>query len=162
MTFYRAGELPDWEISSWLNTGEPLALAGLRGRVVAVYAFQMLCPGCLEFSLPQAQRVHEQYARDQVAVVGLHTVFESHTRMGDEALARFLKEKGYTFPVGVDAPGVLWAPRTMERWGLQGTPSLVLIDGAGRRRMQKLGHESDEALGTAVSQLLGERQGRHE
>jgi hypothetical protein len=153
MTLYRGGEIPEWEISAWFNVEAPLTLAGLRGRVVVVYAFQMLCPGCLEFSLPQAQRVFEEWPRERVAVVGLHTVFESHTRMGNGALEAFLKEKGYTFPVGVDAPGALWAPQTMEKWGMQGTPTVVLADREGRRRLQKLGHEEDGALRNRITAL---------
>lgn len=37
---------PDWEISTWVNH-DPIALAELRGRVVVLHAFQMLCPGCV-------------------------------------------------------------------------------------------------------------------
>lgn len=40
------------EASGWPNTDRPL-VTSLRGRVVAVTVFQMLCPGCAQLSLPQ-------------------------------------------------------------------------------------------------------------
>jgi hypothetical protein len=45
---------PEWSISSWINTPAPISLASLRGRVVVVHAFQMLCPGCVSHGIPQA------------------------------------------------------------------------------------------------------------
>jgi hypothetical protein len=155
MSFYRATEMPELEVSGWCSTAAPLTMAELRGCVVLICAFQMLCEGCVTYALPQAQRVYDAYSREDVVVLGLHTVFESHGRMGDEALRRFLLESGYTFPVAVDAPGLLWTPRTMEKLGLQGTPSLVLVDRAGRRRMQKLGHVADEVLWREICALVG-------
>ena len=77
----------------------------LRGRVVLLHAFQMLCPGCVLHGLPQTQRVARLLAGTPLTVVGLHTVFEHHAVMGPEALAVFLAEHGYGFPVGIDAAG---------------------------------------------------------
>ncbi|ANP91662.1 hypothetical protein BA011_36865 (plasmid) [Rhizobium leguminosarum] len=37
---------PEWRTIEWFNTSEPLTLAALRGRVVMVCAFQMLCRCC--------------------------------------------------------------------------------------------------------------------
>jgi hypothetical protein len=34
---------PAWSTSRWFNTSEPLTLDTLRGRVVLLHAFQMLC-----------------------------------------------------------------------------------------------------------------------
>ena len=47
----------DIDASEWLNTAEPLSLPALRGRVVLVTAFQMLCRGCATLSLPQARNL---------------------------------------------------------------------------------------------------------
>ncbi|WP_296653069.1 hypothetical protein [Thiobacillus sp. 63-78] len=69
---------PTWEVERWLNTPQPLSLESLRGKVIVLEAFQMLCPGCVLHGLPQATRVHQTFQPSQVAVVGLHTVFEHH------------------------------------------------------------------------------------
>lgn len=66
---------PEWQISEWLNTDQPLTLANLRGRVVVACAFQMLCPGCVETALPQMRQAHEIFQSKGVQIIGLHTVF---------------------------------------------------------------------------------------
>ncbi len=47
---------PPWRTTEWLNTPGPLTLERLRGNVVLLHAFQMLCPGCVSRGIPQAQR----------------------------------------------------------------------------------------------------------
>ncbi len=95
----------------------------------------------------------------EVAVVGLHTVFEHHEAMTVVALRAFLHEYRVAFPVGVDAPGVGGpVPQTMGAYGLRGTPSLMLIDRDGRLRRQSFGAEEDMAVGAAIAALCAERQ----
>ena len=94
---------PEWQVEVWLNTQAPLASSQLRGRVVLLHAFQMLCPGCVSHhAVPQAERVHREYAEHGVSVIGLHTVFEHHAAMMPVALEAFLHEYRITHPVGVD------------------------------------------------------------
>ncbi|MDH4283202.1 MAG: hypothetical protein OEV36_11160 [Myxococcales bacterium] len=69
---------PAWNIERWFNAPDDFSLDRLRGRVVALHAFQMLCPGCVAHGIPQAQRIAASFASEDVAVVGLHTVFEHH------------------------------------------------------------------------------------
>jgi len=65
----------------------------------------MLCPGCGRQALPQLARIQETFSTDDVVVLGLHTVFEHHAVQGSrEAIAAFLHEYRYTFPVGIDRP----------------------------------------------------------
>lgn len=45
-----ASPAPEWDAVGWFNSG-PLTLADLRGRVVVLEAFQMLCPGCVAHGL---------------------------------------------------------------------------------------------------------------
>jgi peroxiredoxin len=148
---------PEWQIERWFNAPAPLTLAALRGKVVVAHAFQMLCPGCVSKALPQMQKVHELFPHDQVAVVGLHTVFEHHAAMTPTALEAFLYEYKLTFPVGVDRPGEPGPlPQTMKLYGLRGTPSLLLIDRAGLLRRHSFGAEDDMVLGAQISMLMGE------
>ena len=103
-------------VSRWFNTQAPLTLEQLRAgrRVVVLLTFQMLCPGCVATALPQVQRVHAGFSDEDVAVVGLHTVFEHHEAMTPVALEAFLHEYRIRFPVGVDEPsGSGPLPKTM-------------------------------------------------
>lgn len=150
---------PGWQVSQWFNTDRPLELADFAGRVVALHAFQMLCPGCVQHGLPQAQRIARLFDASRVAVVGLHTVFEHHGAMTPEALAAFIHEYRLTFPIGIDAPGVAGPiPQTMASYAMQGTPTLILIDRRGRLRKQSLGVEDDMRVGADIAFLLAEQE----
>ncbi len=147
---------PELAVSHWFNTPTPLSLAGLRSSVVVIEAFQMLCPGCVAHGLPQAQRVANTFGSD-VVVIGLHTVFEHHDAMTPVSLDAFLDEYRITFPVGVDEPAPDGgAPVTMRRFGLQGTPSLLLVDRRGRLRLNAFGHVDDLDLGARIARLIDE------
>ncbi|NNC21154.1 redoxin domain-containing protein [Corallococcus exiguus] len=152
---------PAWRTTDWLNTPEPLTLERLRGKVILLHAFQMLCPGCVARGIPQAQRVAELFAGAPLVVVGLHTVFEHHEAMKLESLRAFLHEYRVRFPVGVDAPGEGGdlIPRTMRAYAMQGTPTTVLIDAQGRLRRQVFGMHDDLQLGAELQTLLLEVQG---
>jgi peroxiredoxin len=148
---------PSLDMVRWFNTPQPLALADLRGRVVVLHAFQMLCPGCVQDGLPQAQRIFQLFPAEAVAVIGLHTVFEHHAAMTPVSLEAFIHEFRLTFPIGVDRPsedGPL--PQTMAAYGMRGTPSLILIDRAGRIRKHGFGTEDDMRIGAEVATLLAE------
>ena len=149
---------PELEVTTWLNTHGPLSLAALRGRVVVVYAFQMLCPACVSHGIPQAKKIVKTFQSEDVAVLGLHTVFEHHDVMGTEALRAFVDEYGIEFPVGIDRPSASGAiPHTMAAYRMRGTPTLVLIDRDGAVRQQIFGVADDMQIGALISILVQER-----
>ena len=145
---------PPLAVQRWLNTDAPITLEALRGRVVMLHAFQMLCPGCVAHGLPQAAKAHEMFARSDLVVIGLHTVFEHHAVTGPDALAAFVHEYRLRFPIGIDTPGTGAIPLTMQAYELGGTPSVVLIDREGRVRLNQLGRVDDLALGALIGELI--------
>jgi peroxiredoxin len=148
---------PPLRVSQWFNTDTPISLHALRGRVVVLHAFQMLCPGCVAQGLPQAMKVHSLFPSSEVAVLGLHTVFEHHEAMRPIALKAFLHEYRIAFPVGVDLPRMDHpVPTTMQAYGLRGTPSLVVIDRSGVVRLNHFGQMDDLQLGVLLGRLLSE------
>ncbi|QGU04067.1 TlpA disulfide reductase family protein [Corynebacterium comes] len=149
-----SAEMFEFDVTEWFNS-DALTMADLHGRVVLVEFFQMLCPGCVNHGIPQAQRVHRMVSADQVAVIGIHSVFEHHDVMGPAALEVFLAEFGVTFPVAVDRPGEV-LPVTMKRWRLEGTPTTLLVDRQGKVRQVWLGQLDDLALGVWLGTLLAE------
>jgi hypothetical protein len=149
--------MEQWHVSQWFNTTQPIQPANLRGRVVLIHAFQMLCPGCVSHSIPQAVRAYEALPASDVAIIGLHTVFENHDAMQPQALSAFIREHRLNFPIGVDEPSAgSPIPRTMAQLKLQGTPSVVLLDREGRLRLNHFGLLSDLRLGTMIGRLLAE------
>lgn len=177
MRQYRSA--PDWRIAAVLNAGglgstanaaartnpeahsdgdAPFPITALQGRVIFAVAFQMLCPGCVSHALPQALRVRSVFDPREVVVLGLHAVFEHHAAQGGRAaLEAFLHEYRIAFPVAIDAPapdgGV---PLTMRAYAMQGTPTILLIDRAGKLRLQRFGHIDDLTLGASIQALLSD------
>lgn len=160
-----ARQAPPLQVQHWLNTPRHIALADLRGRVVALHAFQMLCPGCVAHGLPQAQRMQELFPAEQVAVVGLHSVFEHHAVMQPlAALQAFAHEYRLGFPIGIDQPDPAGGavPLTMQALGLRGTPSLLLLDKQGRIRFHQFGRADDLRVGALIGQLIAEKDEANE
>lgn len=150
---------PELQIQSWLNTEEPLSLEKLRGKVIAIFAFQMLCPGCVQHSIPQARQVHALFSKEDVAVIGLHTVFEHHEAMTEVSLKAFVHEYRLEFPIGIDMPSdnKTPIPKTMGIYQMSGTPTLLLIDRKGQLRKNKFGHEQDLIVGAELASLVSEQ-----
>lgn len=93
-------------------------------------------------------------------MLALHTVFEHHANRR-ETLEAFAHEYRLDMPIGIDAPDPAGGhlPRTMAAYGMEGTPTLLLIDQAGRLRRQTLGHVEDLVLGADIALLTAEHGG---
>ena len=146
-------------VERWFNTDRPIPLASLRGRIVVLHAFQMLCPGCVANAIPQARRLNEIAGSiDGLVVLGIHTVFEHHAAMTPVSLEAFLHEYKVTFPVAVDRASTDGPiPQTMAAYGFRGTPSTVIVDRDGRIARHSFGSEDDLALGLILGNLLSAR-----
>ena len=147
--------LQDIIAADWINTAKPLSLAQLRGKVVIIEAFQMLCPGCVLHGLPLAQSIQCSFPEDKVQVLGLHSVFEHHSAMEKHALEAFAHEYRLTFPIAIDQPvkpGPL--PATMQAWGLRGTPSLLIVAPDGALFAHHFGQVSELTVGAQIGAAL--------
>jgi peroxiredoxin len=148
---------PELETTAWLNIPAPLKLSELKGKIVVIHAFQMLCPGCVAHGIPQASTIHHLFANKGVQVLGLHTVFEHHEVMSLNALTAFVGEYRLPFPVAVDTPSATGPiPLTMEKYQMQGTPTLIIIDQQGQVRLNHFGRISDMEVGSLIGGLLAE------
>jgi hypothetical protein len=148
---------PDLLVQAWFNTDRPLTLAGLRGRVVVLAAFQVLCPNSVASGIPQVQRIYETFAPDDVTVIGMHTTFEHHDAFSTPVLRAFIQEYRLKFPIALDQPNPSSPiPHTMERYKMRGTPSLVLIDRHGVVRKHAFGAVDDLRIGAEIGALIQE------
>jgi hypothetical protein len=148
---------PELLVQTWFNTDRPLLLSGLRGRVVVLAAFQVLCPHSVAGSVPQAQRIHETFEPEDVAVIGLHATFEHHDAVSAAVVKAFIHEYRLKFPIALDQPNAAGPiPHTMERYKMRGTPSLVLIDRHGLVRKHTFGAVDDLRVGAEIGALTQE------
>lgn len=66
---------PLLSVSAWVQ-GTETNLDQLLGQVVLVEIFQVNCPGCFLYSLPQAAELHRKYSGQGLTVLGVATAFE--------------------------------------------------------------------------------------
>jgi hypothetical protein len=152
-----SAQAPELTVQSWFNTDRPQSLSALRGRVVVLVAFQVLCPISIASAIPQARRIHETFEPNDVAVIGLHATFEHHDAYSSAVFKAFIHEYRLQFPIALDSPNAHGPiPHTMDRYRMRGTPSLVLIDRNGLIRKHAFGVSDDLALGAQIGALTQE------
>lgn len=144
---------PELSVAQVFNAPEAPTLKQLKGKVIVLLGFQMQCPGSLRHALPQAERLSRAFSSDEVAVLGLHMVFENHNDMSPSMLEPFIKTENITIPVLVDAPNGSGVPKTMAAYTMQGTPTLLVFDRQGRLRRHYLGAVDDVRLGAEIMAL---------
>lgn len=150
-------QAPELAAQTWFNTDRPLSLGALRGRVVVLIAFQVLCPNSVAQAIPQARRIHETFEPGDVAVIGLHATFEHHEAYSLAVLKAFIQEYRLKFPVALDNANPAGPiPVTMDRYNMRGTPSLVLIDRHGMIRKHAFGAADDLRIGAEIGALTQE------
>jgi peroxiredoxin len=150
-------QAPELAVHTWFNTDRPLTLSTLRGRVVVLVAFQVLCPNSIASAVPQARRIHETFEPDDVTVIGLHATFEHHEAYSVSMLKAFIQEYRLKFPVALDSANSAGPiPHTMDRYNMRGTPSLVLIDRQGSIRKHAFGAADDLRIGAEIGALTQE------
>ncbi len=81
---------PPLQVSAWVQ-GEPTDFERETGRVVLVDVFQVNCPGCFLYALPQAIGLHRQYQAAGLTVLGVATAFEDFDKNTLENLQRLIE-----------------------------------------------------------------------
>jgi thiol-disulfide isomerase/thioredoxin len=82
---------PLLQVSDWVQ-GEPCVFDQLSGRVVLVEVFQVNCPGCFLYALPQAIDLYQRYSDHGLSVLGVATAFENFDKNNLENLTRLIEK----------------------------------------------------------------------
>src|SRR5918999_2293979 len=77
------------EDSTWVQ-GKPTNIDEERGNVVLVEVFQVNCPGCFLYSMPEAIDIHRKYRDKGLTVLGLATAFEDFDKNNLENLQKLV------------------------------------------------------------------------
>jgi thiol-disulfide isomerase/thioredoxin len=70
---------PNLHVSEWVQ-GLPTNIDKNIGKVVLIEVFQVNCPGCFMYALPNAIEIYKNHSRDEVVVLGLATAFEDYDK----------------------------------------------------------------------------------
>jgi thiol-disulfide isomerase/thioredoxin len=80
---------PNLEVSSWVQ-GKPTNIDKERGNVVLVEVFQVNCPGCFLYSIPEVIDVYKKYRDKGLTIIGLATAFEDFDKNNLDNLQKLL------------------------------------------------------------------------
>jgi hypothetical protein len=80
---------PNLEVSTWVQ-GKPTNIEKEKGNVVVVEVFQVNCPGCFLYGIPQAIDIYRKYSDSGLKVLGLATAFEDFDKNNLENLQRLV------------------------------------------------------------------------
>jgi len=120
-TRIRAPELPD--NLEWFNTGQPVTLAGLRGKVVLLDFWTSCCINCMHV-LPDLHYLENKYPHT-LSVIGIHSPkFENERR--PTQLQKAINRYNIRHPVANDTRFQLWRAYGIKVW-----PSIIFIDPEG-------------------------------
>jgi thiol-disulfide isomerase/thioredoxin len=142
------GHLPGFEGSNgWLNS-EPLTVADLRGKVVAVDFWTYTCINWLR-TLPYIRAWAEKYREAGLVVVGVHTP-EFPFEQDVENVEREVKALRVGYPVAMDKDYAVWDAFANRYW-----PALYVADREGALRYHHFGEGRYEESERAIQALLG-------
>jgi len=80
---------PNLQISAWVQ-GKPTNIDNEKGNVVLVEVFQVNCPGCFLYSIPETIDIYKKYRDKGLTVLGLATAFEDFDKNNVENLQKLL------------------------------------------------------------------------
>ena len=129
--------LPAPEFSLTTEDGKVLTSAGLRGKVVVLAFWATWCEPCWQ-ELPRVEKVYASY-KDSRAVI----FWAVNARAGgdtDEMAEAFAKKMRLGLPLAYTENA------NAVRLGVDGYPTLVLVDASGRVRFIHHGYDGSERL----------------
>lgn len=89
MTAKIGAKASNLHISTWVQ-GRPTNIDKEKGNVVVVEVFQVNCPGCFLYGIPEAIELYEKYRDKGVTVLGMATAFEDYDKNTLENLQKLL------------------------------------------------------------------------
>src|SRR5262245_27479137 len=91
--------------TAWLNTGKPLALKDLKGKIVLLDFWTLCCINCIHI-MPDLAKLEKKYANELV-VIGVHSAkFENEKN--SESIRKAILRYDIKHPVVNDADQKIW------------------------------------------------------
>ncbi len=80
---------PNLQVSAWAQ-GKPTNIDQEKGNIVVVEVFQVNCPGCFMYGIPEAIDLYTKYRDRGLTVLGMATAFEDYDKNTLENLQKLL------------------------------------------------------------------------
>lgn len=127
-------------------SGDSVALAGLRGKVVLLNVWATWCAPCRE-EIPFLQTLYDKHKSDGLEIVGVSV----DARGQEESIKGFIQDFGMTYPVWRDPD-----ERVQSLYLALGVPASYIIDREGVLKWRHLGivRETDTTFANALAAAL--------
>jgi thiol-disulfide isomerase/thioredoxin len=120
-----------------------------KGKKPTLLVFwSIFCEPC-RFEMPVVQKLHEKYT-DRLSVVSVALDGEPLKN----SILGFVKQEGYTFRVLVDELDEKEQFKVADPYGVAGTPTLFIVDRAGKVALAKVGRIKEEELEKTIQSVL--------
>lgn len=133
----------------WINTGDPLTMADLEGKVVLLDFWTYSCINCVR-TIPYLRAWYDEYKDYGLEIIGVHSPefpFERNRGNVEQAV----EELQITWPVVLDNDFAQWQSYNNRYW-----PAHFFIDGSGEIRYFHFGEGSYQESEQVIRTLLEE------
>jgi cytochrome c biogenesis protein CcmG, thiol:disulfide interchange protein DsbE len=139
---------PDFSIRD--PEGVPYHFAEEKGkRAILLVFWSIFCEPC-RFEMPIVQKVHTRHKDSGLDVVAI--ALDGEPLKG--SVLGFVRQEGYTFKILIDEMDSKEMFKAADPYGVAGTPTIYLIDRAGRIAFAKSGRLKEEELEKALQAVL--------
>ncbi|MFO0802257.1 MAG: thioredoxin-like domain-containing protein [Gemmataceae bacterium] len=108
---------------AWLNTGGPVSMKDLKGKVVLLDFWTLCCINCIH-CIPDLHKLEKKYPNELV-VIGVHSP-KFDNEKDTKSIRKAIQRYEVTHPVVNDADRKIWDRYEVDSW-----PTMVLIDTEG-------------------------------
>lgn len=136
----------------WLNTDQPLTIAGLRGKLILLDFWTYGCINCLH-NFPELKRLEAEYPNELV-VIGVHSGKFTNERE-TENIRQVIVRYGLDYPVINDKNLTIW-----NLWNVRAWPTLVLVDPSGTLAGLHVGEGVYRVFKPLINNLIIEAENR--
>jgi peroxiredoxin len=145
-------DAPDFTIKD--TEGKAFTFSTLKaGKRPAVLVFwSIFCEPC-RFEMPFIQKMYDRYKEKGLDVVSIALDGEPLKN----SIAGFVKQEGYSFRVLIDELDENEAFKVSDPYGVGGTPTLFVVDRAGKVTFSRAGRVKDEDIEKAITAVVDKK-----
>jgi len=133
--------LPAFTLQSLSNPGTSVSNEMLAGKGVVLHFWATWCGACKR-GMPTVQQLHQRYQEKGIVVLGV-------TDDNPRAVAAYLKQSGFTYPVVWDKRG-----RLGKKFNVRSIPFSAFFDGNGKLLGDQTGTLSESDVDDVFSKML--------
>ena len=137
---------------AWLNTGKPITIKELRGKVVLLDFWTLCCINCIHV-MPDLAKLEKKWANELV-VIGVHSA-KFDNEKNSESIRKAMLRYELKHPVVNDADQRIW-----DAYGCKSWPTVILIDAEGNLVGRGSGEGLFEALDREIGKLVAEAKAK--